>query len=414
MDCWALKKSQYWPYSQIAALRERKLRMLLQGASTLPFWKQYFEKGGIDPGRATVSELERIPVTDRRDFSDLQSAEYIIASLLPRSFADQTSGSTGSPFRFYHDRGIVLRSFAVRERMFRTAAKGMRYQIVSMRAKERIGMAFFKHYFFYIRGSNSIRHRLPHLVDVVNKLYREGIVLYAIASWVMTLAREVERAGVTIPFQAVISTGESMLPKERTYVEKALQTKLFLVYASQEGNCMAFECEHQRFHINEEEIYFQIVDSSGASLPYGAVGKVVFTLLDNRVMPFIRYSNGDIGSISDEQCPCGRRLRTITLLGREKDLIQLPEGREIVLMDLAPIFDYYFDAIQQYQIVQKSTKHFLIRVIVTAQFEAKQERLTARLMRVLHPAVRIDWEVVTHIPHSESGKAIYFVRESIE
>lgn len=395
----------------MADLRERRLRRIVQQASKLPFWKRKFEKAKIDPGRVSVDDLDRIPTTSRRDFSDLRTDEYIIESLLPRSFVDQTSGSTGSPFRFYHDRGVVLRSFSVRDRMFRAAAKGIRYQIVSMRAKERIGMAFYKHYFFYIRGSYNISHRLAHLVEVVNKSYREGIVMYAIASWIMALAREVEKASVTIPIRAVISTGESMLPNEREYVEKALKTQLRLVYASQEGNCMAFECEHHRFHINEEEIYFQVVDTSGISLPPDTVGRVVFTLLDNRVMPFIRYSNGDIGSISHEQCPCGRTLRTITLKGREKDSILLPEGREIALMDLAPIFDNFFDVIRQYQIVQKSPAHFLIRVIATEQFEAKQADLTDRLIRVLHPAVHIDWEFVTRIPHSESGKAIYFLRE---
>ena len=39
-------------------------------------------------------------------------------------------------------------------------------------------------------------------------------------------------------------------------------------------------------------------------------GRIVFTNLDNFAMPVIRYDIKDIGTYTDESCPCGRGLVT--------------------------------------------------------------------------------------------------------
>jgi phenylacetate-CoA ligase len=47
-------------------------------------------------------------------------------------------------------------------------------------------------------------------------------------------------------------------------------------------------------------------------------------------MPFIRYDTGDLGSLMRDPCGCGRGLARIAgIMGRTRDFIYTPDGREI-------------------------------------------------------------------------------------
>lgn len=411
MDRAALRRSQYWPQSKLLELKSGRLRRLLSNAQKLAFWADVFREADIIPSQFQFSDIERLPIITRADFRDLEEDLYISSSLKRHSFLDRTSGSTGVPFQFYVDRGAVLRSFAVRDRMFLVATGGVRYQILVIRAAWRMGVAFFKCKLFYLKGTQTIPERLPKLAEMVNRNFPEGVILSVVGSWALALAREVEKTNIRFPIRAISSGGEAMLPAEREYIEKTLDTKLFLTYASQENFCMAFECELHALHLTEEQLHIEIVDFAGRALPQGVVGRVVVTGFDNRVMPFIRYANGDIGSISAESCPCGRTLPTLSVVGREKDVIRLPDDMEVALMDISPIFNSFFTYVRQYQIVQKGPADFLVKVVVAGDFHAKKDDLTARLTRALHPSARIVWEIVSDIAPTASGKAVYFLKD---
>jgi phenylacetate-coenzyme A ligase PaaK-like adenylate-forming protein len=67
------------------------------------------------------------------------------------------------------------------------------------------------------------------------------------------------------------------------------------------------ECDaHEGYHLREADLFVEIVDPlSGRRLPDGAAGEVVFTTLDRRAMPLIRYRTGDIARFLPAMCPCG-------------------------------------------------------------------------------------------------------------
>src|ERR1043166_1347412 len=132
-DTKALLKSQYWPRERIGKLQEERLRELFVYACRVPYWKKILEHASGEP-RVVLSAL---PITSKKELI-AQSLETIAdQSGIARSDEDSTSGSTGRPFHFYFDWHASLRSFAITERIFRTAGKGKRYPIVYMRARER-------------------------------------------------------------------------------------------------------------------------------------------------------------------------------------------------------------------------------------------------------------------------------------
>lgn len=100
--------------------------------------------------------------------------------------------------------------------------------------------------------------------------------------------------------------------------------------ATEMGYGGGVECEaFSGYHLRETQIYFEVVDmTTGAPLPPGEVGEVVFTSLTLRGMPFVRYRTGDAARMLAGPCPCGSRLRRLgPILGR---IEHGPDGPKLV------------------------------------------------------------------------------------
>jgi len=408
LDVGSLMKSQYLPRERIERLKEARLRELMKRANLVPLWREVFRKHSLDPADFTTQDFENLPVIAKKDIVDEPLDVYTNAALRDASYRDHTSGSTGRPFDFFFDLGAELRSFAICERMLRTAVGGKRSYALSVRSRYKIGFAFSKSKFFRVSSYNSVRHQFEALVALIRG-YGSGVILYGFASTFIELARLVEERGLTVRVGAVISTGEHVRPSDRTLIERELHTKFFTNYATRELGWLGYECEHRAMHLNEEWALVEVLDKDDRPAPLDQEGEIVVTPFDNYVMPLVRYKVGDRGTISSAACPCGRTLRTIKLLGRGVEFIEL-EGRRVSLLDLSAAFDMYASAIRQYQIIQKDVMSFEIKIVPAELFEDVRELLEQKLVHLLHPSVHIDWSVTDEIPEAPSGKALYFIK----
>ena len=81
--------------------------------------------------------------------------------------------------------------------------------------------------------------------------------------------------------------------------------------------------EHNGLHIFEDHFYPEIIDSkTGEVLPYGEKGELVITSLTKQAFPIIRYRTGDITSLDQTPCRCGRTLvRMKSVMGRADDML---------------------------------------------------------------------------------------------
>jgi phenylacetate-CoA ligase len=107
-----------------------------------------------------------------------------------------------------------------------------------------------------------------------------------------------------------------------------------------EAAASTYECEHRTGgHISEDAYIFEVLDpATGDPCPPGADGVLVVTSLFREASPFIRYRVGDIVSISDDPCPCGRTFRRMSKVkGRADEMLKLrgvsvyPTAMEVVL-----------------------------------------------------------------------------------
>lgn len=147
-----------------------------------------------------------------------------------------------------------------------------------------------------------------------------------------------------IPLKAGIFGAEAWSEEMRRDIEKVLGIKAYDIYGLTEtsGPGVAFECSEQRgMHINEDHFIAEIIDPvTEEVLPEGTQGELVFTSLDKKGFPLLRYRTRDICTLTREKCSCGRtHIRMGKPRGRSDDMLKIrgvnvfPSQIETVLLN---------------------------------------------------------------------------------
>lgn len=147
-----------------------------------------------------------------------------------------------------------------------------------------------------------------------------------------------------IPLKAGIFGAEAWSEEMRRDIEKTLGIKAYDIYGLTEtsGPGVAFECSEQRgMHINEDHFIAEIIDPvTEEILPEGTQGELVFTSLDKKGFPLLRYRTRDICTLTREKCSCGRTfIRMGKPKGRSDDMLKIrgvnvfPSQIETVLLN---------------------------------------------------------------------------------
>jgi phenylacetate-CoA ligase len=138
------------------------------------------------------------------------------------------------------------------------------------------------------------------------------------------------------------------------------------------GPGVAFDCEAQDgLHINEDHFLAEIVDPQTLEpVPLGERGELLFTALQRRAMPMIRYRTKDITRLRREKCACGRTfIKMDKVFGRTDDMLIIsgvnvfPSQIEALLLDIEEVEP-------QYRLLVRK-KGYLDQLVV--QVEGKKE-----------------------------------------
>ena len=129
-----------------------------------------------------------------------------------------------------------------------------------------------------------------------------------------------------IPLKAGIFGAEAWTEEMRRDIEKTMGIKAYDIYGLTElsGPGVSFECEEQTgMHINEDHFYAEIIDpNTGEVLPEGTKGELVFTSLDKKAFPLLRYRTRDICVLTRGECSCGRTfIKMAKPMGRSDDML---------------------------------------------------------------------------------------------
>ncbi|NLG01496.1 MAG: phenylacetate--CoA ligase [Lentisphaerae bacterium] len=177
----------------------------------------------------------------------------------------------------------------------------------------------------------------------------------AVVSYSARIIEMLDEKGWELPDLKIgIFGAESFSDEMRNRVEARLGIKAFDIYGMTETGGVGttgMDCEARcGIHVWEDQYLTEIVDPvTGAPLPDGAVGEVIFTSLTREAIPVIRYRTRDLTRVvSRERCACGRTsLRIDRIVGRCDDMLIVkgvnffPKQVEQALMEIPGVLPEY-------------------------------------------------------------------------
>lgn len=148
-------------------------------------------------------------------------------------------------------------------------------------------------------------------------------------SYLLHIGEVAEKMGVSIKndtrLKAAVLGAEPWSERMRNRIQEWLGVKAYDIYGTSELYGPLFtEChEQQGIHVWGDLALVEIIDpETNAPLPPGERGELTMTVLQKEALPIVRYRIGDITSMKDEVCACGRTHPRITRIeGRVDDML---------------------------------------------------------------------------------------------
>jgi len=394
-----LLRSQRQNPGEAERRRRQRLEATLRAAASIPTYRRSFG------GTPAAGDLVSLPPLRRSEVGALHDA---VLSRHPERHSlsrARTSGSSGEPIWMLFDAQHQRGRFAARARYL--WENGWRpYQ----RSAWMIGI---------LPGSpdgDLTRSRplgaarfISHVEDFeaqVDWMERfDPVHLYTMPSNLEALVHVIEDRGVRLrSLRKVFTSGEVLEDALRDRVRRVLGVEIADAYGTTEA-FLAWQCPAGSLHVNDEHVVVEVVDGAGRPAPTGTVGRVLFTTLENRVMPLVRYEIDDYAESVESPCPCGRTLPRIGQVhGRGMNLFRAADGGLLSPWKLVePVRD--LPTVRRSQVIQHDLDRFTVRFVSDEPpGESAQDRIRARLVGLVGPQARFDFERVDDIPRSGRGK----------
>jgi phenylacetate-CoA ligase len=398
--------------TKLERLRLLLLKSQIQNAyANVPYYHDSFKRRGIDPCRfKRIEELADYPVLTR---SDIQTYETSLLSKTPgcgkmrQSFS---SGTTGRPLRVSFDADTWFRKkylSKLRSRIECGLGLNEKVAIFETDPPEKLARQNKRQILLtpLIRARFfSIYNDRQKQVDEILRWRPQNV--YSPPGHLFELAHEIAAGGFKPGFfKRIFTSSEYLEPNMRHYIQKQFNAPVFDVYGCTETKEIAWECDrHDGYHINEDEVYVEILDGEETAAP-GAIGDIVLTDLRNKAMPLIRYRIGDRGMLLPGQCRCGRVFkRMIPVAGRSSDFIITPAGEKVSPYRLTTAIEN-INGLLQYQFIQEDAGSITVKVIMAGHMDQnKKEEIinTVRASGIGPMHVRV--QLCSNIEIEENGK----------
>lgn len=327
------------PRRDLEQLQLQRLRWQLERVCRdSPFYRQRFDRHGVDPSRlASLADLAHFPVVTKDELRQEQAdhppfGRYTVAPRASWRELHPSSGTTGVPVSTLWSEEDVenITQFTARTlysigvRPGDTVQNAFSYGLwvagmsVHYAAKRLgcfvipIGAAMTDRQIFYVQKAGST-------------------VLLATPSYGLYIAEKMREAGVSpddIPLRLGHFGGEPGVAVEstRAKIEAGLGILAYDYYGLAEiGPTFASECTHKAgLHWAEDHHLIEIVHpETKEALPEGEMGIVVVTHLTREATPMVRYWTNDYARLVREPCACGRTHARSPggILGRADDMV---------------------------------------------------------------------------------------------
>ena len=412
-----LLKSERWSPAQIQTLQLERLRTTVQSAyEHTGYWKELMDAQGICADEIkSLSDLHRFPLLDKDNLRQRRE-EMVWKDEGKRVQLVRTSGSTNEALEFY--------TSSTREAHINAGR---------MRGHEWVGVRRGEKELYYW-GSPIELNKQDRIKRVRDWLINDGLTngfevtperlkgyfeqwlcwrpkcIFGYPSTLVLTVTIAESMGLELKkirdrgLSVIVTTSEMLSDVDRQLISDGFGVPVYDSYGLREAGLIGHECEQGTMHCMDEQVILETVNPETLE-PTDGEGELVVTNIVGPAFPVIRYRTGDIVTLSDEPCSCGRTLSSIKVSGgRAVEFVVTKAGKWVVGYSFIYIARSV-KGIVKFQVLQEKIGEIQIRLVVDENFPADGiEQVKTAAAKRLGGDDAVLVEIVDDIKPARSGK----------
>ena len=375
-------------------LQEKRLKKIINVASRIKWWEDFFLKNSINPKKITsLDGLRSIPPVNRNFLIDVDKA-FLTAKVndKDRIQINSTSGSTtGTPFLIYFDRSVsvinvtahyvatlIEQGFNFERNKYKNFLAHLnlfggvqRLTTAPEQFATRLSLRGISH-----EGFNGEIRTITSILKGIR-----DVVLFTHPSELPLFIQKLKDNNIEPTIKLCIIIGNILEPDVRKLTEEYLKCRVISVYGLREHMIVATSCKDypDLFHSHGERMVLEILDERGNAAEED-FGEITITGLDNFVMPLIRYQPGDRARFhKNKRCSCSNPTPLFEIESRSSDTFIFNDGSKKRTRGFMSIFakDPLVNLVRRFQVVQKTSTE--IRVFVELRAIEHKEKVKKTL-----------------------------------
>jgi phenylacetate-CoA ligase len=424
-------KFECMPVEELQKLQLEKLKETVAWvADRVPFYRKKLQEHGVSAeSLRSLADVAKLPMTEKNDLRDNYPFGLCAVPLVDVVRVHASSGTTGKPITGpYTAEDLEQWTECMARNLF---AAGVRKEDIVQNA---YGHGLFTGGLGFHQGASRLGCTVvPTSAGLTERqitLMKDfgSNVLCCTPSYALTIAERAREMKVdirTLPLRVGVFGAEPWTVPMRQEIEERLGIKAQEAYGLTElcGPGVAFDCEAQEgLHINEDYFLAEVLDPQTLEpLPPGEKGELVFTSLQRRAMPMLRYRTKDITRLYRDKCVCGRTFVKMEKISGRTDDMLIISGVNVFPSQIEALLLEVEEVEPQYRLVVRK-KGYLDQLIVQVEgkkgvYHAGPERrhevegkIAAHIKGMMGVSVEVELVEEKAIARSE-GKALRVVDE---
>ena len=396
MVCWD-PRIEEMPKEELTRMQYKLLKSLVYRLySFSPFYHDRMKEQKVHPDDIReLADVKKLPFMFKRDLRDSYPDRIFTASQDELVRYHVSSGTTGKPTVVgYTQNDIDLWTISLARAL--TSAGLGRGDVMQVS----YGYGLFTgglglHYGAERIGATVLPTSVGNTERQIELMQDLGATAIACTpSYLLHMGEVAEKMGISIKKDTQLRTGilgaEPWTEGMRNRMQDWLGIKAYDIYGTSElSGPMFTECTEQKgFHVWSDIALTEVIDpKTEEPLEAGEKGELTITILKKEALPMIRYRIGDITSMDEGVCSCGRthpRIQRIT--GRVDDMLIIrginvfPSQVEYALMGVPEVGQHFQIVVDR----KGALDNMLVRV------ELNKESFSDKITDIMHIRQKIE------------------------
>lgn len=326
------EKLETMPKAEMEKLQYQELKTLVTRLSKVsPFYSRKMKEQGVTPEDIhSITDITKLPFMKKTDLRDNYPDGLVCVPRDELVRFHVSSGTSGKPTVVaYTKNDIEMWSEAI-ARSLTSCGVGRKDTIQVCYGYGLFTGGLGMHYGAEKVGATVIpasTGNTERQIELIQDL--KTTVIAGTPSYFIHMIDAAERMGIDLHKDTLLRTAilgaEPWTDEMRKYIYDKSGVVAHNIFGTSElSGPMFSDCAEQNgMHICSDIAYTEIIDpETGEQLPPGEKGELTITVLKKEAIPMVRYRIGDITSIIEGDCPCGRTSPRINRLqGRVDDML---------------------------------------------------------------------------------------------